>query len=132
MRKDLFSREKPKAISYAIAVFVGVVVSFLFMLLFAIIIASADLTDGFIAPATSLASALGGLSAGFTASKILKSGGIINGLITGGILFAIVIIVSLFLDRGGLTANTLFNFLIIMISALIGGVLGIGKNKKYI
>ncbi len=132
MKKDLLAREKPKIPVYIIAVIVGGLVTFIFMLVFAALIAGADLPDGFVAPAASLASALGGLASGFTASKIIKSGGLLNGAITGGILFAIVLIISLFADRGGLTLNTLFNFLIIMLSAFIGGVLGVGGKKKII
>lgn len=130
MKKDLLAREKPKVIIYAISVVAGAAVTFIFMLIFAALIAGADLPDGFIAPAASLASAFGGFVSGFTSSKILKSGGLLNGAVTGGVIFAIVLIISLFADRGGLTFNTLFNFLIIMLSALIGGILGIGGKKK--
>ncbi len=130
MKKDLLTQEKPKVITYAISVVVGAAVTFIFMLIFAALIVGADLPDGFVAPAASLATAFGGFASGFITSKILKSGGLVNGAITGGVLFLIVLVISLFADRGGLTLNTLFNFLIIMLSALIGGVLGVGGKKK--
>ena len=132
MKKDLLAGEKSKVISYVVSVVAGAAVTVTFMLIFAALIVGGDLSDRFIAPAASLATAFGGLTAGFTASKILKSGGLLNGAVTGGALFLLVLIISLFADRGGLTLNTLFNLLIIMLSALIGGILGVGKKKKFI
>ena len=132
MKKDPFGKEKPKITAYIIAVLLGAAITFIFMLAFAAITVSADLSDSFIAPFASLSAATGGLASGFIASKILKSGGLLNGAVTGGILFLIVLIISLFADRGGLSLNTLFNFLIIMLSALLGGIWGISRKKKII
>ena len=132
MKKDPFGKEKPKITAYIISVLSGAAVTFIFMLLFAAITVGADLPDSFIAPFASLSAAAGGLASGIIASKILKSGGLLNGAVTGGALFLIVLIISLFADRGGLSLNTLFNFLIIMLSSQIGGIWGISRKKKII
>ncbi len=132
MKKDLFGKEKPKIAAYIISVIVGAAATFILMLIFSAIMVGADLPDSFATPFASLSTAVGGLVSGFTASKILKSGGLLNGAVTGGVLFFIILIISLFTDKGGLTLNTLFNFVIIMLSALIGGVWGVNRKKKKI
>ena len=52
----------------------------------------------------------------------------------GIVTFAVVTLVSLIVDDGGFTQNTIFHFVIIMLASLIGAILGVNKtsNKKYI
>ena len=48
--------------------------------------------------------------------------------------FALITLASLIINRGAVTGNTLFHLVIIILSAMIGGVLGVNKNtgKNYL
>ena len=77
--------------------------------------------------------AAGTLSAAYYASSKIGNKGYLTGLSVGGITFVIITLISLITDEGGITINTLFHFIIIMLSALIGGIMGVNKKpKKYI
>jgi len=77
--------------------------------------------------------AFGVLVASFYAAKKVGNKGYLVGLTVGGITFLIVLLISLVVDSGGFTINTLFHFVIMMLSALIGGISGVNKKgKKYI
>lgn len=72
-------------------------------------------------------------SACSTAKKLGKKGFLI-GLATALITFAFVTVISLILDDGSMTINTLFHLIIYTLAGLLGGILGVNKkqNKKYI
>lgn len=119
-----------KILVYFISVLAGFAVNFILMLILAAISVIADLGEAFATPFASLSAAAGSLISAFIASKKLKSRGLINGLICGGCMFVVIMCVSLAISDGGITLNTLFNFIIVMLSALIGGVWGVNGRKK--
>ena len=55
--------------------------------------------------------------------------GLLTGIIIGGITFILLFLISLF-TKGGVTFNTLFRFLFIMLPAAIGGIMGVNKTNK--
>jgi putative membrane protein (TIGR04086 family) len=70
----------------------------------------------------------------FTARKVGNKGYLI-GIIVGLVSFAAVLLVSLLVSKQSIGVNTLFHLVIILISSMIGGILGINslvKSKKYI
>ena len=72
------------------------------------------------------------LTAYFTSGKIGQKG-LITGLITGLSVFILITVISLIVDKGTVTSNTLFHVIIFVLSSLIGGVMGVNKkSKKYI
>ena len=72
------------------------------------------------------------ITAYFTSRKIGQKG-LIIGLITGLSVFILITVISLIVDKGTVTSNTLFHFIIFVLSSLIGGVMGVNKkSKKYI
>ena len=78
--------------------------------------------------------AVGCFFGAFYAARKFKQKGLVNGAIIGIITFAIVLFVSLIVDKGSLTVNSLFHLIIFMLSSVIGGIIGVNKsqNKKYI
>jgi len=73
------------------------------------------------------------LSAMLLAKKIGKRG-LLIGFCIGIAVFLILLLISLIANNSNLSINTLFRFIIILLSALIGGVIGVNKNssRKYI
>ena len=81
-----------------------------------------------------ISAAIGSLvSSLFLARKKQKNGLLIGGAM-GIIVFLLLLITALILGNFKPSINTLFRFVIIMLSSLIGGVIGVNKNSnpKYI
>ena len=55
--------------------------------------------------------------------------GLLTGFIIGGITFILLFVISLFIQTG-VTFNTLFRFLFIMLPASIGGIMGVNRTNK--
>ncbi len=119
-----------RSVIYLIAIIIGFAVTFGVLLVFALFSTFADLNEAFATPFASLSLAAGGFTAGLIASKRLKRGGLINGVICGGVIFTVVLLISLAIDEGGLTINTLFNMIITLLSAVIGGIIGTNRKSK--
>ena len=111
---------------------VGAVAGFLstvgFIALFAVAMMLINI-DRMYAPLFATLSVSGGafISALYVAKR-LNARGIISGLLTGLVYFVLITAVSLAVDSSGIGLNTLFHFIIILLSASIGGILG--NNKK--
>lgn len=78
--------------------------------------------------------AVGSLLSSMYLAKQNGKKGLLIGAAVGGTVFVILMLISLIVDSSALGINTLFRFIIIMLSSLIGGVVGVNKktNEKYI
>lgn len=134
MKKELNDKGINKYLIFLKGFIIETVVAALFIAIFAFVMYYLEAGYTY-APVFATASiAAGCLAAAFYAAKKIGNKGFLTGLTVGGITFLIVTIVALIVDSGAVTVNTLFHFIIIMLSSLIGGVLGVnkGQNKKYI
>lgn len=77
---------------------------------------------------------VGCLVSSFFASKKIGQKGYIIGAVIGAVSFIIVTLIGLMASKDIFTLNTLFRLIILMLSSLIGGVLGVNNkgNQKYI
>ena len=120
---------KEKSLIFALSVTVGIFTSLLFVLLFALIALLLDLGEGSSALFATSSLAIGGFLSAYISSKKFKKKGIINGLVCAATTFLLVFIISLIVDKGGITLNTLFNLIATVLSGLIGGISGVGQKK---
>ena len=68
----------------------------------------------------------------FLARSIGKKGLLIGGAV-GFVTFIILTLIALVVNNSGITVNTLFRFIIIMLASIIGGIIGVNKKQeKYI
>ena len=126
-------KEKIKIWPLIISVLIQTVVTFILVAVFALIINLADLDYKYAPVFGSVAVGLGSLAGAMRYSAKKKSKGYLIGLAFGGTTFLIVTLIGLILNGGGLTLNTLFHLIIIMLSSLSGGIIGVNKGgKKYI
>ena len=135
MGKDTLSGVGKKGyLSYIKGMGVVVAVTALFILLFAFVMYLLGGAAKYAPVFATLSAAFGSFAGAFTAARSNGSKGWLAGAVIGGTVFVIVTIISLILNRGGGTLNTLFHFIIIMLSSLIGGITGVnrGKSHKYI
>ena len=126
-------KENIKIWPLIISVLIQTAVTFILVAVFALIINLADLDYKYAPVFGSVAVGLGSLAGAMHHSAKKKSKGYLIGLAFGGATFSIVTLIGLILNGGGLTSNTLFHFVIIMLSSLSGGIIGVNKGrKKYI
>ena len=126
-------KEKIKIWPLIISVLIQTAVTFILVAVFALIINLADLDYKYAPVFGSVAVGLGSLAGAMRYSAKKKSKGYLIGLAFGGATFSIVTLIGLILNGGGLTLNTLFHLIIIMLSAVSGGIIGVNKGgKKYI
>ena len=135
MSKDTLSGAGKKGyLCYVKGLAAVVIVTALFIVLFAFIMYLSGGAAKYAAVFATLSAAFGGFAGAFITAKSMGSGGWLAGAVIGGITFVLITLISLILNRGGLTLNTLFHFIIIMLASLIGGITGVnkGKSHKYI
>ena len=126
-------KEKIKILPIVISVLIEVSVTLMLVAVFALIINLADIDYKYAPVFGSVAVGLGSLVGAMRHSAKKKSKGYLTGLAFGGATFLIVTLIGLILNGGGLTSNTVFHLIIIMLSSLSGGILGVNMGgKKYI
>lgn len=126
-------KENIKIWPLIISVLIQTAVTFILVAVFALIINLADLDYKYAPVFGSVAVGLGSLAGAMRYSAKKKSKGYLIGLAFGGATFLIVTLIGLILNGGGLTSNTVFHLIIIMLSSLSGGILGVNMGgKKYI
>lgn len=115
-------------------VLLNVIVTAIFIFVFSVFMYLSQMGYEYATVFATVSLAAGTLASSFYAAKKIGKRGFLTGLIVGGITFLVVTLISLLVDKGGITVNTLFHLIIIMLSALIGGIMGVNKaqNKKYI
>lgn len=125
---------KKKSGIFLKALLLGVAVTFITMLLFAALMLWCNIPQGYTTALATVSVAIGSFFAAFYSARKINSKGYKIGFIAGVITFLIVTLISLFMSDNGITYNTLFHFIIIIISSLIGGIWGVNfkRDKKYI
>ncbi len=136
MEGVLFMSEKIKKTNYRpliIGAVLEIAITLGLVALFSLVMNLAQLDYKYAPVLGTVAVALGGLGCAWFISSKKGSKGYMVGGIVGLITFILVTLISLIVCDGSLTMNTLFHFIIFMLSSVTGGVLGVNKKpKKYI
>lgn len=130
--KKTYKGKKSTAIKGTV---IGVAVTFVTMLLLSAVMLIFNISENFAVPFATISVALGSFSAAFYTARKVGNKGYLIGIIVGLVSFAAVLLVSLLVSKQSIGVNTLFHLVIILISSMIGGILGINslvKSKKYI
>lgn len=126
-------KEKTKITSYLVTAIIQIAVILLSISIFALIMNFAEIDYKYSPVFGSISMGLSALAGSFYLAKAKGNKGYLTGLIIGGITFFIVTLVGMIINDGGITINTLFHFIIIILAAITGGITGVNKNsKKYI
>lgn len=122
------------AMLYIKGALIGTAVMLAFMCIFSAVILFCGVDRSYSVPFGTVSLAVGSFSAAYYVSRNSERRGYLIGTLIGLVSFAIVTVVSLIINKNGLTINTLFHLIIIVLASAIGGILGVnkGKNKKYI
>ena len=123
---------KERIIIYLLSSLVGIIITFLSMLLTSLLMVFFEISLNLLPIISSICLIFGSFFSGFISSKKIGSRGIINGTIVAVISFLLIFIISLVVDRSGLSLNTIIHFIIILLSSIIGGIIGVNSKKKFI
>lgn len=113
---------------------IGISVTLAVMLLLAGIMTILDTDRAYAAPFATVSLGAGCFFASFYVAKKRGNRGYIIGLAVGCAVFVAVTAVSLAVCKSGVTLNTLFHLIIVILASVAGGIAGVNKNrdKKYI
>ena len=102
-----------KSNKWVLAVRAGIIflaIAGIFMAVFAAAMYFFELDKNLSSLFATLSVAAGSLFTAYYVSGKIGSKGYLNGLAIGGIIFIIITLISLIVDQGGITVNTLFHF----------------------
>ena len=117
-----------KKSAYIMGAVLGVVATLISMLAFAALLLVFSIDLAFSAPFATISLAVGSFIAiRYTAKKIGDKGYLI-GIIIGAVIFVLITALSLVFGNR-LSLNTFFHFVIIMLSSIVGGIMGVNKDK---
>ena len=132
MGKDaLYNKDKKGYLSYIFGFLIGAIVTAVFIVIFALVMYLSGAAFKYAPVFATLSVAIGCFAAAFFTAKRQGSRGLLIGAVIGGIAFILITLVSLIVNSGGITLNTLFHFIIIMLSSLIGGIIGVNKGNRH-
>ncbi len=130
MNKESKYNISEKAVIYAIASIVGIIVIALSLLLAASLCLAADVGDNMSSAISGICAGLGCFTAGFVSAKKIGSSGLINGGICGVIIYLLILFLSLFISKSGFSLVTVLHSAIAVISSLAGGIIGVNSAGK--
>ncbi len=116
------------------ALFLFLISSALCVLIFAVAMFYLETGFKFSPLFATLAIAVGCLTASFYLGKKIGKKGFLIGLGVGAFVFAVVTLISLIVNSGSVTVHTLLRLVILLLSSMIGGIIGVNRkvNQSYI
>ena len=126
--------EKSKILYYSklvgISVLVGLLVCTLILMLFSLIISVKDVPEFVIRIMSVVAVSISAFVAGYVSAKLIKSKGMLVGLLNGVILFMLFYLTNLFLIKTEDFSALPIKVAIVLLSAGLGGVLAVNVKRK--
>ena len=124
--KNIFTQYKVFGFSCGI----GIITAGAVLFICAGVLSAVDVPHSAVVPMSLLAPVIGCLLAGFICARILRSGGLICGLICGSLIFLVALAAELLVVGGEVGLLALYKYIADIASAMIGGVLGVNKKRK--
>ena len=121
-------KEKIKIKPILFSALFQIAVTLILVAVFAVIMNLTDMDYKYAPVLGSVATGIGAFIGAMFFSSKKKTKGYLTGLAFGGITFIIVTLIGMILNDGGLTVNTVFHLVIIMLSAISGGIIGVNKG----
>lgn len=114
----------------AISCLSGAAISTAILLVFALVMSVRDVPAVLINPLACAAIAVGSFFAGFLCAKMLRQRGMLFGALCGILMFGILLFTSLTLTGEAFGWIVLIKLVIVMTSAMIGGVIGVNTRRR--
>ena len=114
----------------AISVLTGVIACVAILIFSAAIISSQSVPHRLISPMVILSLIVGGFISGFLCSKAIREKGLVYGAVCGFLISLAMLLAGFVITEDGIGVLALIKIMIVMFSAMIGGVLGVNTRKK--
>lgn len=72
--------------------------------------------------------AFGCFASAFYIARKREKKGLLTGIAVGSAFFAVITLTALIINHGGLTVNTLFRLIIILLASVTGGIVGVNHK----
>ncbi len=133
MSGELTKKDNINKSAYIIGGVVGLLTTLTAMLLFSAVLLFLNIDRAYAAPFATISVSLGSFIASYITAKKTGEKGYFTGFIIGVVVFIVITVLSMIMGNS-LSINTLFHFVIIVLSSIAGGIMGVNKNnhKKYI
>ena len=118
-----------KLIQFSIGTATGILVAVITALISSFIMTASFVPDSTIKIASTISTAIAAFACGFTTVKLIGSGGLIYGALSGLMLFIIQFIASLIFSSPCLLMNVIIALLIDTAISAIGGVTAVNTGK---
>jgi len=108
----------------------GIFVAALLLFLFSIWVMLQDTPQRLIDPLAIFSMSVGAFFAGFACTRMTRRSGLAYGLLCGLILSGVVLLAGMIAGIGGVGIHGIFRVVFIMLSSMIGGVMGVNMRRK--
>lgn len=108
----------------------GVVVTAAILMLFSLLLSSNSLPQGILTPMAIAALCMGSFAGGGVSAKLTGERGLLMGAGTGLLLFLVLLIAGSAVQLVGLDALLFLRLTLMVISASLGGVIGVNLKKR--
>lgn len=114
----------------AVSVLIGAVFCALVLLLLSVLLTVRNIPQAAIDPMAIFAMSAGGFLAGFCCARIVRENGLALGAVCGLALTAVMLLASLAIPDNGFGIPALLKIAFIMLSSMLGGVLGVNAKRR--
>ncbi|MEG2295666.1 MAG: TIGR04086 family membrane protein [Oscillospiraceae bacterium] len=112
-----------------LGVIAGILLPIILLSMLSIIMSIQPIPQNFIYPITLFVMAVGAFVSGYFCTKITKKEGLFLGFLCGVLLFSVIAIFGIMFSNLEFNFSMLTKFLTIILSSMIGGVLGVNSKK---
>lgn len=114
----------------AVSVVLGAIISVVFLLLMSLVVSSRSVPQSMIDPMAIIAMSSGAFVSGLCCARIIHKNGLMCGLICGVIFAAVVLVCSFAVPENSLGLGALLKTMFMLLSSMLGGVLGVNTKKR--
>lgn len=120
--------EKIKPLAFSVTA--GVIVCILLMIAMSVILTVRDVPQAMINPMAIFSISAGGFVSGFICSRICRERGLLMGMLCGIIISLLLFIASFSIADNSFGMLALIKFIFVMLSSMLGGVLGVNVRGR--
>lgn len=129
-KNNLHNFTQTRAFCMLAAVGIGFFVIMGCLFLFSLLISKIDMPEGAVSVMSTVALCVGAFSGGFSCAKKRRKNGLVMGIATGGIMFFIVLLLSLIFAKTAITFTAASKLFWTVVFSAIGGIIGVNSKKQ--
>ena len=109
---------------------IGVVILLVLLTAFSFLMSRQDVPKSAIGPVVIGVLMVAAFTSAFVTARLARNRGLLLGLLSGFLLYLVILFVSVVLFRTGFTFASVFKLVILMLSGAIGGICGVNGKKR--